>query len=86
MSLVLHYRLQENTSADVGTEYVSGVNNAVNSNVTSTVDATYGTVANFDNHPDGHAVEFQHERLRGRRCLRLFTAEQGHEVTAAGPH
>lgn len=48
MALVLNYRLDEVNSVDIGTEYVTGANAAVNNNVTTTTDATYGNVANFN--------------------------------------
>ena len=48
MSLVLNYRLDEANPADIGTEYVSGTNAAVNNNVSTTTDATYGNSAEFN--------------------------------------
>ena len=48
MSLVLNYRLDEANPADIGTEYVTGTNAAVNNNVTTTTDATYGNSADFN--------------------------------------
>lgn len=48
MALILNYKLDETNSVDIGTEYVTGTDTAVNNNVTSTTDATYGTVAEFN--------------------------------------
>ena len=47
MSLVLHYPLNETDSSNIGTESISGTSNAINTNVISLEDPTYGPVADF---------------------------------------
>lgn len=51
MSLVLHYKLNGNLSADLGTDSVSSLD-AVNTGVTAFSDPTYGPVAFFDGSSD----------------------------------